>query len=535
MAVVSRLELENAQRDVTDLGKIVNGPADLVNPGKAIGTVTTRQGGVVKTLAKLVADGADVVNGLLTPLVYPTIDSMNADKATLVQGVYKIKAGQTCYCRESTQIYILTSVLDANNVSVRTWEQVSDLAQAASAADYELLLKKTAVGRVSVDDFQFLTAYDRYHDKHALKTKFIKWPGKDTTGHGLAKVLNGSSQIGWPTAPWGQEGIDFGCPTEMLATLIPGANHPAWTTPGRILIKPDTASKIIDGYNVQGIIEVNSQVTEEVHIRNCVVDANYLYLTAVQPDGLAPVYMKRVTARNFIAQGHVFLNGVIDGCIFEGSKADGMKGVSTQMLVIHNTLVRQLGQIDPSAHADCFQIMMATGLRLYGSTLYMPGTGTAYDEGTYGSTQVLRLVTENAAYHLQDVIIAGNLIIGGGFTIAIRARQAGVKVHNVILANNLLGGPNYHLYGHITNEHTVDGGSIGSIKNLLLHNNIDLNGSPPTFNGISQNGLWHYDKSLATPEFLDLGKRWGYLDWNGDPAPGIANRSLIDSDPGLVP
>lgn len=62
MAVITKTQLENASRDADDLALIVNGAADRPNPGQANGTVTTRLGQVVRTVARVIQDlaGSDV-------------------------------------------------------------------------------------------------------------------------------------------------------------------------------------------------------------------------------------------------------------------------------------------------------------------------------------------------------------------------------------------------------------------------------------------------------------------------------------------
>ena len=528
MAVISRAELENAQRDVEDLGKVVNGAADLANPGKPAGTVTTRLNTVVKTLSKLVADGTATVESLLTPTVYETTAARLADVNAVTAGTYKIKAGQTCYDRQTTQIYIMTSVTVVG-VTTRTWDQVSDLAKAATAGDEELLLQSSGVGRISVSDYVFLREYDRFLEPRAAQQMFIKFCGKTTTGEGLAKALNpGAGE--WPTNPWGQEGVDFGVPTELLPTLIAGNAHPAWVGPARILIKPDT-TKIVDGYNVLGIVEVNNAVTEAVYVRNCIVDGFLTGLTAVQADGSGPIHVSNCILRNYAAQATNLVKGTIKNCLIENSRGDGLKGDFAYGGVIYNNLVRKLGQIDLSAHADAMQCQNSNGMRIYGNTFYMPGTGSTYDEGANGTTQCLRIITEANTLKHTDLIAAGNLLIGGGYTVAVRSRYSNgetSRLENIVIANNVLGGPAYHLFGHITDEHGKATGSVGVIRNLLMHNNFDITGQPMKYGGINQNGLWHYDKSKATPQFIALGKRWGYLDWNGDVLPNVSNRTEVN-------
>lgn len=528
MAVISRLELENAQKDVTTLGTVVNGAADLANPGKPNGSVQSRTGQTIKTLARVVADGTATVEALLTPIVYETTAAMQAGKSALISGVLAVKAGQTCYNRETTQIYILTSVT-VSGVTTRTWEQVSDLAQAASAGDEELLLQSSGVGRVSVNDYVFLREYDRFLEKRAAQEMFIRWPGKSTALEGLAKALNpGAGE--WPTSPWGQETVHYGVPIDKLPGLLSGISHPAYTSPTRILIKPDSITKVVDGYNLLGIVEVNNAVAEAVYVRNTIVDAFLTGLTAIQADGSGPIHVSNCILRNFTAQAINLVKGTIKNCLIENSKGDGLKGDFVYGGVIYNNLVRKLGQIDLSAHADAMQCQNSNGMRIYGNTFYMPGTGSTYDEGANGTTQCLRIITEANTLSHTDLIAAGNLLIGGGYTVAVRSRYSNgetSKIENVVIANNVLGGPAYHLFGHITDEHGKATGSVGIIRNLLMHNNFDITGQPMKYGSINQNGLWHYDKSKATAQFIALGKRWGYLDWNGDPLPGIANRTEV--------
>lgn len=63
MPAITQIQLENASRDALDLALVVNGPADRPNPTGPSGTVTTRLGGDVPTLAKVLADlaGHDLI------------------------------------------------------------------------------------------------------------------------------------------------------------------------------------------------------------------------------------------------------------------------------------------------------------------------------------------------------------------------------------------------------------------------------------------------------------------------------------------
>lgn len=71
MALVTQQQFEDASRDADDLGKVVNGAADL----NGTGLVATRTGGSVKTLAKLFAD----LEGKLPAIAYVTETALLAD------------------------------------------------------------------------------------------------------------------------------------------------------------------------------------------------------------------------------------------------------------------------------------------------------------------------------------------------------------------------------------------------------------------------------------------------------------------------
>lgn len=62
MAVITQQQLEDASTDAIALGNIVNGAADRSNPGHPDGTVTTRTGLTVKTIAKVMVDAQAIVD-----------------------------------------------------------------------------------------------------------------------------------------------------------------------------------------------------------------------------------------------------------------------------------------------------------------------------------------------------------------------------------------------------------------------------------------------------------------------------------------
>jgi hypothetical protein len=156
----------------------------------------------------------------------------------------------------------------------------------------------------------------------------------------------------------------------------------------------------------------------------------------------------------------------------------------------------------------------------------MPYEGSPVDEAAHGTTNILRLSTETAGDIIEDVYIMGNLLIGGGYTMTVHARYASTTVQNVVIANNILGTVGTHVqYGGITDFHKT-AHVAGTHRNMILHNNkTNLGAGLLSLAGVDQNGLWHYNKQFATREFIEMGQKFGYLDWNGDVAAGVTNRS----------
>lgn len=538
MAVVTRQELEDAQRDVEDLEKIINGASDLPNPGQPapnnFGTVTTRLGAVVKTLSKLVADGYDTVAERLEPIRYSTtVERENALGALI--------PGQTAYDAEDTNLYIVSD--DPDNPGTNIWEKLSDLQKAASADLSDLLKGVTTVGRVSVADYYFLKERDKLFEKDALRNHHVQWPGKDTPNSGLAKVIGYTA---WNTTGHLEEAVDFGCRIPVLS-LKDVSDSQYWIENGGIIDWIDTTRRaalrndnanVLEGYYFpSAYCDINSNFAKTSYLRDCYIDTNYTKLQCISKGNVDtyPAYVEYCTLRKFTSEAVNLNAGHLAFCDIELSRGDGLKGDGTGGLVIHANLVRLLGQDIPSAHADALQVQNASGLDITQNTFYMPGTGTAWDEDTYGSTQCLRLITENAIHVIEDVYAGGNLFIGGGFTIAVRSRVAGSLVQNVVIANNVIagteGGNPFFVYGPITNEHWIEN-NPGTIRNLIFWDNLmhdgsvfATEGSPGPQDGTDQNGIWHFDKTYATPRFLEMGKRLGLLDWNGDLASGVTNRT----------
>lgn len=535
MAVISRVELENAQRDVSDLGKVVNGAANLANPSASapnnVGTVTTRQGALIKTLSKLVADGYDTVEARLTPIIYTS--TLERNNALATTGVNEIKAGRTCYDKQDTNLYILVMEdIGLPPVATKVWAQLSNLELAAVADFGDVLRGISDVARLSIKDYTFLREREKCFANDALKKHHIQWPIKSTTGEGLAKVFGYTTP---PTTHFLQPGVDFGCRTAFEdlidASTIVSPNYPEWLAPTkRIMIRNDSPNHV-EGYYVPGYIEINSTYAKTVWVRDCYIDGNYGVYQGVGKNNLDvyPTYVEYCTIRRFLNEAVSLNYGHMAYCDIELSRADGVKA-SGHDVYYHGNMFRLLGQDVPSTHADCLQVWDCSRLYVTGNTFYMPGTATAYDEGTYGSTQVIRLITESGSGVLEDCYVCGNICIGGGFSFAVRARFAGSLVQNVVIANNVVGGSiagdRLYVYGPITKEHWRTQ-QVGTLRNLIFWNNMMHDGTG--FNtelitaqaGPNQNGLWHYDKRYATPEFLECGKKFGLLDWNGDPAPGV--------------
>jgi len=534
MPVITRLELENAQRDVEDLGKIVNGAADVPNPGQAapnnFGTVTTRLNRVVKTLAKLVADGQATVEARLTPEIYTTtLERMN----DLVSP--DTTPGKTCFDKEDNNLYIC---LTQGDPPEKYWHQVSNL-QLSATADLDQLLRLVGpVGRISIEDHKLVHDVDKLYENDALTKHHIEFPGKSTLSEGLAKSLNYNS---WPTAHMGQKGVDYGCriPEASLVLASAPVGSGGWVdwdnTIKRAHFRNNNPNRM-SGYHVLGYIDINSTYDRSVYLEDCIIDPNFAAFQAIgkaNPDAYA-LFCQYCDLKRFLNEASAPNFGHIAYCDIENSRGDGLKA-SGHDVTFHGNMIRLLGQIT-SAHADGIQVFDCDNLQITQNTIYMPGTATVWDEGAYGTTQCLRLVTESAANALREVYVAGNLFVGGGFTVAVRSRFVGSVVENVAIVNNLIGGKRdgnpYWVYGPITKEHWLSQGSIGTIRNVLMWNNrmtdgtsfaTELPGVPQ--GGADQNGIWHFSKEHASPRWLEIGKRLGLLDWNGDLASGVVNRT----------
>lgn len=537
MAVITRTDLENAQRDVADLGAILNGAADRPNAGQDPGTVTTREGRVVYTISKLIADGQAVVEDRLTPIIYQTTVERENDLSN-------VTAGQTCFDKQDTNLYIcLVEVTDPGppEVTGNVWHQVSNLQLAASAGLDDLLRARSEVGRVSVTDFAFLRGRDKMFDADAYAKGHIKWPIADTPLNGLRTILGYSA---WPaTDAVLTRDVGYGCRVPFGSLKDATAAEHQIANGGPIEWLTDTLRHVfrnnnpgtVEGFYFPGYVDINGSYDKTIILRDCYIDTNYAKLSAVQKNNtdLYPCYVEYCTLRRFTSEGISLRGGHLAYSVIELSQGDGLKAGGNGN-VIHGNLVRLLGQDVPTAHADCLQCFDVQNMDVTGNVFYMPGTGTHFSEGTYGSTQVLRLITENSAHVIKEVYVAGNLFVGGGFSVAVRSRFAGSLVENVVIANNMVagthGGHPLFVYGPITTEHWLVN-NPGTIRNLIFQNRMtdgspfatELPGVPQ--GGPDQNGIWHFSKPHASARFLEYGKRLGLLDWNGDLKPGVVNKT----------
>lgn len=540
MPVITRLELENAQRDVTDIGNVINGAADRPNPPQIAGTVTTRTGRVIKTISKLVVEGQATVEARLTPKIYSSTIERTA--ALTLTGDDELKVGQTCYDKEDTQLYIMViePVGDPTPVDTKVWRRVSNLEIAAQASLDQLLVGVGDAGRLSVSNRAFMKEREKLFDDNALDVHHISFPIKNVLNDGLLKALGFTG----PDIPiqHKQVGVDFGCrftiPELFNVETTPfGVDNPYefMTSPRRLFVRNNNPNSMYKLY-IPAYVDISSGYLKTTYIKDCYIDCNYGAYDGIGKynDIIYPVYIEHCTIRRFINHAAAPNKGHIVNCDIELSQADGLKASGSD-IYIHGNMMRLLGQDIPSTHADCIQIWDCTNLYITGNTLYMPGTDTEYDEGTYGTTQCIRLVTESNGGVLANFYVMGNVMIGGGFSVAVRSRYAGSLVQNGVIANNLLGGSidgdKLYVYGPVAKDHWLSN-NPGTIRNLILWNNKMTDGTgfnaeaPPVAQaGSNQNGIWHYDKDYATAEFMEIGKRFGLLDWNGDLADGVVNRS----------
>lgn len=535
MPVITRLELEAAQVDVATLGNVINGAADRPNPGNPSGTVTSRLGQVIKTLAKIVVDGQTTVEARLTPIIYQT--TLERNNALVDPDVI---AGTTCFDKEDNNLYILLiEQLGDPPEDTKVWNQLSRLDRAITADLDQLLRLDGPVGRISVEDWKFLDERDKLFDKDALKVHHIEFPGKSTLNEGLAKALNYTT---WPTAHQLQATAQYGCndiPANLtlISETVENGGWSDWDNVlKRVQVRNDNPN-YIENYYIPGFIDINSAYDRSVYVKNCYIDPNFGSFQAISKANSEEfaLFVEYCTIRRFLNEASSPNFGHMAFCDIELSRGDGLKAAGHD-INFHGNMVRLLGQLS-SAHADALQVWDCERLTVTQNTFYMPGTGQIqWDEGTYGTTQCLRLVTESDANVLREVYVAGNLFIGGGFTVAVRSRYTNSLVENVAIVNNVIGGTKdgtpYWVYGPITKEHHKPSGSPGFIRNLMMWGNRMTDGT--TFateapgvpqGGPDQNGIWHFSKEHASPRWLEIGKRLGLLDWNGDLASGVVSRT----------
>lgn len=511
MPLITATDLENAKRDADDLGLVVGGSATRVNTPQIAGTVTTRTGVVVKTLAKTVADVGTVGTSLLTPVVYNTTAARNSGLAAAV-------LGQLCYDRETTIIYQAVK----QGTAPKEWVPLLQVDQINVATFDEVYSRTSTQGRISTYDAELLRMTDLLTRPNAHIIDYIRWPGGSTTLEGLALGLNMST---WPTNRYGQEFVDYSYRIDV-GELAAKETHPNWTPETNRIRILAGSNPVVSGYNLTGghIDQVNS-LDAPMYVRDCLIAAGGGKLYCIgQTDSAHPIYVEHCEMSDFVSEAMNLQYGIVRNCNIYNSIADGIK-INTGPVILDGNYIHFLGQTEPTTHADCIQSLNLDGGTIIRNTLYMPGTGSTYDEGSFGTTQCVRLVTESSAYVIKDVLVAGNLMFGGGYTFDLDCRYAGALVENVMLVNNIFGGPDYYVFGTITASHYASNVE-GTMRNVLIHGNFtEHDGQPIKYAGVDQTGIWHYSKEHMNHRFLEVGKRLGYLDWNGDLASGVTSRT----------
>jgi hypothetical protein len=357
---------------------------------------------------------------------------------------------------------------------------------------------------------------------NAYKTEYIKWPGGSTTLEGLAEGMNMSA---WPTNRYGQEFVDYSYRIP-IGELAAKETHPNWTPETNRIRILAGSNPIVAGYNLTGghIDQVNT-LDAPMYVRDCLIAAGGTKLYCIgQTDSVYPIYVEHCELSDFTSEAMNLQYGIVRNCNITNSIADGIK-INTGPVILDGNYIHFLGQTEPTTHADCIQSLNLDGGTIIRNTLYMPATGSIYDEGSYGTTQCIRLVTESSSYVIKDVLVAGNLMFGGGYTFDLDCRYAGALVENVMVVNNIFGGPDYYAFGPITASHYA-ANVEGTMRNVIFWGNITQHdGQPIKYAGVAQDGIWHYSKEHMNGRFLEVGQRLGLLDWNGDLASGVTSRT----------
>lgn len=339
-----------------------------------------------------------------------------------------------------------------------------------------------------------------------------RWPGVATTGNGLDTLH--------PSANWSVEGVDFSRDPSLPA-MTEASTLPAWDAANNRLLMRNTtpvAQLTMSNVRIPGVVDINSS-TEQITLDHCQINLASTYGINQLNLNTSPVLVRRCELFGQLTNTVLLHTGTIADSYMHDTRSDAIRlHQSGQKLVLRN-MVRKLGQIDTGAHQDCIQTSGPTSnITTFGNMFYMPFSGGTYDEGGFGSTNVLRYATQGGT--LSDILSVNDALIGGGYTVSL-CPNVGEQINGAAIIGSWFAKP-VSLGGAFTAYGSFYPGAatIGLTRNILIHNCRYLEDGSPVFHavsGTSAQGLWDYDKSVAPARFKQVCQMLGYTDWNDDP------------------
>lgn len=192
---------------------------------------------------------------------------------------------------------------------------------------------------------------------------------------------------------------------------------------------------------------------------------------------------------------------------------------------------RQHAGFNQKAHADIYQVNNQHYTSLVGNVLYMPSTGSGYDEGSIGTTSAL---ANGSIMRSNEVFNIGNILVGGAYAVYLgMARKKGAFIKNHFFVNNIIGAggklgnprgqyENYDSFGsfNIANNGTIAGrrwanigffGNKGSDGYPVLVGGKSMPSKKPKHVAVDSSGRWvnpqgifNYNKEELTPRTIEL-------------------------------
>lgn len=195
---------------------------------------------------------------------------------------------------------------------------------------------------------------------------------------------------------------------------------------------------VIEGLYVTGSISVQA---DNVTIRDSIIKSDSYF--GIRADfGATNLLVENVEITDALAAGITGSNYTLRRSRIHEMGADAIK-VYSNVLIEHN-YIRHLGT-DPGSHADGIQMTTGSNVVIQNNTIDMP-----YDLPGYENSQCMIIQTDQGP--IDDVLINGNWLNGGGFCVQINDKNFGPP-SNVRLIRNKFGRD--HQYGPMTFFNTV--------------------------------------------------------------------------------